>query len=59
MPELILHGERDSVIGVVHAERLHALVPSTELVRLQGVDHNDVHLSTKYHDTLADSMAKL
>jgi len=59
MPVLILHGERDSVIGIAHAERLHMLVPSTEFVRLQGVDHNDVHLSTEYLDKLAERIGNL
>lgn len=39
-PLLILHGERDEVIPVAHAERLHAAAPGSELYRLAG-GHND------------------
>jgi pimeloyl-ACP methyl ester carboxylesterase len=59
MPVLILHGDRDTVIGIAHADRLHALVPSTEFVRLKGVDHNDVHLSSEYLDRLEERIGKL
>jgi pimeloyl-ACP methyl ester carboxylesterase len=59
MPVLIVHGERDGVIAIKHAERLHALVSSTEFVRLRGVEHNDVHMSTEYLETLAERMGKL
>ncbi|HTT09800.1 MAG TPA: alpha/beta fold hydrolase [Burkholderiaceae bacterium] len=53
MPVLILHGDRDRIIGVEHAERLRALHPAAELVRLRGVDHNDIDLSQEYQRNLA------
>jgi len=59
MPVLILHGERDSIIGIEHAERLHALHPASELVRLRGVDHNDVQLSQEYEQRLAETYLSL
>jgi alpha-beta hydrolase superfamily lysophospholipase len=59
MPVLILHGERDSIIEIAHAERLRALHPAAELVRLRGVDHDDVHLSQEYEQKLAERYGRL
>ena len=59
IPVLILHGERDAVIGIEHAERLKALKPSAELVRLKDTGHNDVHLSQEYLEALAGRFGKL
>lgn len=59
MPVLILHGERDPVIGIEHAERLKALKPDAEFIRLSGVGHNDVHQSREYVEALAAHVGKL
>lgn len=59
MPVLMLHGDRDTVIDIAHAERLKALKPDAELVRLHGVSHNDVHLSHEYVEALAQRFAAL
>jgi uncharacterized protein len=59
MPVLILHGDRDRVIGIEHAERLKVLRPDAEFVRLPGVAHNDVHLSRDYVETLAQRIGAL
>jgi pimeloyl-ACP methyl ester carboxylesterase len=59
MPVLMLHGESDDVIGIDHAERLSALHPPAELVRLPGTGHNDVHRSMRYLDALAERLDRL
>ena len=59
MPVLIMHGDRDAVIAIDHAERLQALKPGAEMVRLRGVGHNDVHLSGEYLDRLAERYGRL
>ena len=59
MPVLILHGDRDTVIGIEHAERLAALKPGAEFVRLRGVAHNDVQTSGEYLEKLAERMGRL
>ena len=53
MPVVMFHGDKDPVIGIGHAERLKALKPAVELVRLPGVAHNDVQLSEYYLEELA------
>jgi alpha-beta hydrolase superfamily lysophospholipase len=59
MPVLLVHGERDTLIGVEHIERLRALRPDAELLRLPGAGHNDVHLFREYTDALAARFARL
>jgi pimeloyl-ACP methyl ester carboxylesterase len=59
MPVMILHGDRDDVIGFAHGQRLHALKPTAEFVRLRDVGHNDVHLSREYVERLAERLGRL
>jgi pimeloyl-ACP methyl ester carboxylesterase len=59
MPVMMLHGDRDPVIGIEHSVRLRAIKPSAELVRLPGTGHNDVHLSGEYLERLAERLGRL
>jgi pimeloyl-ACP methyl ester carboxylesterase len=59
MPVLIMHGDRDSVIGIEHAERLAALKPEAQFVRLKDVAHNDVQMAREYLDRLAERLGKI
>jgi len=59
MPVLLVHGERDMLIGIAHAERLRALRPDAEFLRLPNAGHNDVHLFREYTDALAARLARL
>jgi alpha-beta hydrolase superfamily lysophospholipase len=52
MPTLILHGDRDAVIGVNHAVRLLPLATRGELIRIPEAGHEDIHLSQRYLDAL-------
>jgi pimeloyl-ACP methyl ester carboxylesterase len=59
MPVLIMHGARDSVIGIEHAERLAALKPEAQFVRLKDVAHNDVQMAREYLDKLAERLGQI
>ena len=59
MPVLIIHGEKDEIIGIAHAERLHGVRPDAERVRLPGVRHNDVQLEVGNIARLAHRLAAL
>lgn len=59
MPVMMLHGDRDGVIGIEHSERLQAIKPAAEFVRLPGTGHNDVHLSGTYLERLAERLGRL
>ncbi len=49
---LLLHGDRDLLLSVAHAERLHALRPDAELVIVEGAAHDDIHTFDRYVQTL-------
>lgn len=61
-PLLLLHGERDEVIGPLHSERLLARAvrsPAARLLRVPGAGHNDLQLFAPYLDGLAAALAAL
>ena len=39
IPTLIIHGKKDTVISAANAERLHKLMPNSELVLVENADH--------------------
>jgi alpha-beta hydrolase superfamily lysophospholipase len=59
LPLLIVHGEHDNVIGIAHAQRLAALRPDAELLRLRQAGHDDVHQFSDYTETLTERFARL
>ncbi|MBL8514922.1 MAG: alpha/beta hydrolase, partial [Betaproteobacteria bacterium] len=52
-PVFILHGERDSLIPISHAQKLKALHSPSELLVIEDAEHNDIHKFPKYLDALA------
>ncbi|MEE8614812.1 MAG: alpha/beta fold hydrolase [Roseateles sp.] len=58
-PLLIVHGDRDTLIPMTHAERLQALAPAAQLVRIAGAGHGDVHEFPAYKQLLADALGAL
>jgi uncharacterized protein len=52
-PVTILHGDRDELINFSHAERLNKIAPSTELIRVEGGTHNNLHHLPQYIDSLS------
>jgi uncharacterized protein len=55
----IVHGDVDELIAFKHAERLQALVPKTELVKINGGTHNNLHHLPQYIDALSERLQKL
>lgn len=58
-PVLLVHGERDTLIGVHHARRLHQLVPSARLFVVPEAGHNDIHEFPLYRQELLQALARL
>ncbi len=58
-PVVIMHGERDELIGIEQAVRLQALAPNVELVRIEGGTHNNLHHVPQYVEPLSARLAKL
>jgi pimeloyl-ACP methyl ester carboxylesterase len=52
-PVLLIHGERDELIGVAHARRLNDLLPNARLEIIVGAGHNDLDYEHVLLDTLA------
>ena len=59
-PLLLVHGERDALIGVHHARSLHAMrPPATTLLVVPGAGHNDIHEAPLYRRQLQQALAAL
>jgi pimeloyl-ACP methyl ester carboxylesterase len=58
-PVLLLHGDRDALISVAHAEKLQALRPDAELVIVEGAAHDDIHTFDRYLETLTARLDEL
>ncbi len=58
-PVLLLHGEKDTLIGVHHARRLQQVLPTARLVTLPGAGHDDVHEHPLYRQELLRALAAL
>jgi hypothetical protein len=56
-PVLLLHGERDALIGLQHARRLQQARPSARLVVVPGAGHDDIHEHPAYRSALAQALA--
>jgi pimeloyl-ACP methyl ester carboxylesterase len=41
MPVLLLHGAADDLIDIEHSRRLHAALPDSSLIELEGMGHNE------------------
>jgi uncharacterized protein len=42
-PLLLIHGDKDELIGIHHSEALCTAVPQAQFVRVEGAGHNDLH----------------
>jgi pimeloyl-ACP methyl ester carboxylesterase len=58
-PVLLVHGERDTLIGMHHAQKLRKVLPSAQLLIVPGAGHNDIHESPVYRDALRKALEGL
>lgn len=56
---LVLHGDADTLIPYAHAEAIHARAPTSELVRLPGAGHDDVHDHPEYRRALRQALDRV
>jgi uncharacterized protein len=42
-PLLLIHGDKDELIGIHHSEALCTAVPQAQFVRVEGAGHSDLH----------------
>jgi uncharacterized protein len=58
-PILLLHGEKDGLIPIAHAQSLAARVPHARLVAIPGAGHNDLQAFDAYLQALAGALTAL
>ncbi len=58
-PVLLVHGERDDIIGPAHSERLLHSAPHAERVLVPGAGHNDLQQVPAYLDAIAARLKRL
>lgn len=56
---LLIHGERDALIGASHSRALQALAPHAQLLLVPGAGHNDLQEFAVYLDGLARALGAL
>ena len=56
---MLVHGDKDELIGIHHSEALSKLVPQAELLRVEGAGHSDVHKFPSYRKALAGALGCL
>ena len=56
-PVWLIHGDADEVIAYAHSERLHALVPGSQLRRVRGAAHNDLQDFDAYRRAMLEALA--
>ncbi len=55
---MLVHGGRDTLIPPAHSERLRALQPRAELLRVPEAGHGDIHQHAAYLDGLAAALSR-
>ena len=58
-PITILHGDSDKLIDFTHSARLHALAPQSELIKIHGGTHMNMHRLPQYLNALSERLANL
>jgi uncharacterized protein len=56
---LLVHAEKDSLIGLHHSERLMRAAPAAQLLVVPGAGHNDLQLFPHYRDAMRRELAAL
>jgi len=57
-PVLLVHGDQDTLIPLQHSERLQALLPRAQLLRVPGAAHGDIQTYAVYLEGLRAALAR-
>jgi pimeloyl-ACP methyl ester carboxylesterase len=55
-PLMLVHGDKDELIGIHHSESLCITVPRAQLLRVEGAGHGDVHKFPSFRKALAGAL---
>jgi len=58
-PLMLVHGDKDELIGIHHSEVLCTAVPTAQLLRVEGAGHGDVHTFPSFRKALAGALGCL
>lgn len=58
-PLMLVHGDKDELIGIHHSHALVSAVPDARLHCLEGAGHGDVHKHPSFRSMLAGALAAL
>ena len=58
-PLMLIHGDKDELIGIHHSHALASAVPEAKLYSLEGAGHGDVHKHPDFRSMLAGALAAL
>ena len=58
-PVLLIHGEKDKLIPIHHAEKLFEALPSAQFVRVTEAGHSDVHQFPSVRQALVAALGQL
>jgi pimeloyl-ACP methyl ester carboxylesterase len=58
-PLVLIHGDKDELIGIHHSQALANAVPAARLHCLEGAGHGDVHKHPSFRSTFASALAAL
>jgi hypothetical protein len=58
-PLMLVHGDKDTLIGIHHSEALCIAMPNAQLLRVEGAGHKDVHKSPSFRKALAGALGCL
>lgn len=58
-PLMLVHGDKDELIGIHHSRALASAVPAARLHCLEGAGHGDVHKHPGFRSMLAGALAAL
>ena len=58
-PLMLIHGDKDELIGIHHSEALRTAVPQAQLLRVEGGGHNDLHKFASFREMVAGALGCL
>jgi uncharacterized protein len=58
-PVMLVHGDRDELIGFHHSEAIRQALPACQLLRVEGAGHGDVHQFPSFRQGIASALIGL
>ena len=58
-PLMLIHGDRDQLIGIHHSHALRTAAPAAQLLCVEGAGHNDVHKFPSFRKALHGALGCL